>query len=56
MIELDAWRDVANRVLAGEFDEADQSTIESLTIGLRHLQDPICQQALRKLPKNKEKS
>ena len=56
MTELDAWRDIANRVLAGEFKDADKSTVESITIRLRGLRDETCQLAMRKLPKNKEKS
>lgn len=50
-----AWLPTARQVLAGEFDGADLSTIESLTIGLRNIQHPLCREALARLPKNKEK-
>jgi hypothetical protein len=43
------WRYVARQVLAGEFDAADHSTVASLTIGLRSVSHPICQQALARL-------
>jgi hypothetical protein len=41
--------------LAGEFDGADLSTVESLTIGLRRINHLLCKQALTRLPDNKEK-
>jgi hypothetical protein len=49
------WLHVAKQVLAGEFDGADKSTVESLTIGLRSIQHQDCRKALAHLPKNKEK-
>jgi hypothetical protein len=49
------WLHVAKQVLAGEFDGADKSTVESLTIGLRLIQHPLCRKALARLPQNKEK-
>jgi hypothetical protein len=49
------WLHVAKRVLAGDFDGADKSTVESLTIGLRLIQHPLCRKALARLPQNKEK-
>ena len=49
------WLHVAKQVLAAEFDGADQAMIESLTIGLRGIQHPICKQALNRLPPNREK-
>jgi hypothetical protein len=49
------WLHIARQVLAGEFDGADKSTVESLTIGLRSISIPLCQQALNRLPHNKEK-
>jgi hypothetical protein len=49
------WLGVAERVLAHEFERADDSTIESVTIGLRGIPHPICQKALARLRPNKEK-
>jgi hypothetical protein len=49
------WLHIARQVRAGEFDGADLSTVESLTIGLRGINHPLCQQALSRLPDNKEK-
>lgn len=49
------WLEVANRVLAGEFAGADTSTLKSLTIGLRLIDNPVCKQALVKLEKMREK-
>jgi hypothetical protein len=43
------WIYVARQVLAGEFDGADRSTITSLTIGLRGIAHPLCQQALQRV-------
>ena len=44
-----SWLPVARQVLAGEFDGADRSTLESLTIGLRSVVHPVCQRALQRL-------
>jgi hypothetical protein len=44
-----AWLHVARQILAGEFEGADSSTVESLIIGLRSIQHPSCQQALSRL-------
>jgi hypothetical protein len=41
------WLHVAKQVLAGEFDMADSSTRESVTIGLRSIKHPVCQEALK---------
>ena len=49
------WLHVAMQVLAGEFDGADKSTVESLTIGLRGVPHPHCRAALVRLPNNQEK-
>ena len=49
------WLHVAKEVLAGEFDGADKSTVESLTIGLRGIRHPDCRKALARLPKNPQK-
>lgn len=43
------WLHVARQILAGEFDGADHSTVESLTIGLRSIAHPLCKQALAQL-------
>ena len=43
------WLHVARQILAGEFDSADNSTVQSLTIGLRGIRHPLCQQALIRL-------
>jgi hypothetical protein len=43
------WLHIARQILAGEFDGADNSTFESLTIGVRGIRHPLCQQALARL-------
>ncbi len=43
------WLHVARQVLAGEFDGADRSTVESLVIGLRGIAHPLCHCALARL-------
>jgi hypothetical protein len=43
------WLHVARQVLEGEFEGADRSMVESLTIGLRHIEHPRCRQALARL-------
>lgn len=40
---------VARQILAGEFDGADNSTVESLAIDLRSIGHPLCQEALSRL-------
>jgi hypothetical protein len=49
------WLHVAKQVLAGEWDDADKSTVESLTIGLRGISHPLCARALVRLPRNAQK-
>ena len=49
------WLHVAKQVLAGEFDGADKSTVEAVTIGLRHVRHQRCREALARLPKNPQK-
>ena len=49
------WLHVARQVLAGEFDGADKSTVESVTTGLRRIRHPRCREALTRLPKNPQK-
>jgi hypothetical protein len=43
------WLHVAKQILAGEFDGADRSTRESLRIGLRSINHPLCHRALEQL-------
>ena len=43
------WLHTARQILAGEFDNCDSSTAESLTIGLRHIEHPRCREALARL-------
>ena len=49
------WLHVARQILAGEFDGADGTTVESLTIGLRAIPHRLCERALARLPANKGK-
>ena len=49
------WLNVARQITNGEFDGADKSTVESLTIGLRRIPHPLCREALARLPDNPEK-
>ena len=44
-----AWIHVARQVLAGEFIGADASTRQSLIIGLRGTEHPLCLEALSRL-------
>jgi hypothetical protein len=44
-----AWLHTARQILAGEFDGCDRSTRESLTIGLRAVEHPLCRRALERL-------
>lgn len=46
------WLPVARQILLGEFDGADRSTVQSLTIGLRNIVHPLCQAALERLQRN----
>jgi hypothetical protein len=43
------WLHVAKQILAGEFDGADRSTVDSLVIGLRGIPHPACREALVRL-------
>ena len=43
------WLHVARQILEGQFDGADNSTIQRLTVGLRGIRHPLCQQALIRL-------
>jgi hypothetical protein len=50
------WLHVARQILAGEFFGADKTTTEALTIGLRGIPHPLCQQALARLRNQRPKS
>jgi len=43
------WLHVARQILAGEFQGADNSTVQSLTIGLQNIGHPLCRSALERL-------
>ena len=43
------WLHIARQVVAGEFHGANRSTLESLRIGLRSIEYPLCRQALEVL-------
>jgi hypothetical protein len=43
------WLHVASQILCNEFEGADSSTVESLTIGLRGIVHPLCRRALERL-------
>ncbi len=49
------WLHIARQIMAGEFDGLkDKSVIKSLTIGLRNIRPPLCQQALQRLISQKK--
>jgi hypothetical protein len=50
------WLHTARQILAGEFDDCDSSTRESLTIGLRNIRHPSCQRALGLLESTNRKA
>lgn len=50
------WLHIARQVLAGEFDGADRSTVESVSIGLRGVRHSLCQEALARLHKHRPNS
>lgn len=43
------WVDVARRVIVGTYDKADDTTCDSLKIGLRSIDHPTCKAAMRRL-------
>ena len=43
------WLHIARQILAGEFDGADRSTVESLRMGLQNIAHPLCTKAFAKL-------
>jgi hypothetical protein len=43
------WLHIARQVLESEFDGADRSMTESLTIGLRSVNHPDCRRAVERL-------
>lgn len=49
------WVDVARKVMVGTYDKADDTTRESLKIGLRSTDHPTCKAAMRRLFPDKEK-
>lgn len=48
-LDQTAWLPLAERVLTGEFDSADNSTQESIIIGLRGIDHPVCQKAFMRI-------
>src|SRR5262245_7288107 len=44
-----AWVPTASQVVAGEFDGGPRSLLESLLIGVRGIQHPLCQKARARL-------
>lgn len=44
-----SWIDIAHEVHQGKWNHADDSTWESIRIGIRSSDKPICQQALQVL-------
>ena len=51
--ELDArnWREVADHVLAGHYDNADHSTLRAIWFGLQAFQHPKCVEAAARVKK-----
>jgi len=45
------WIAIAQRVINGDYNKADGTTVHSLSIGLRGYNDEICQRALQMLKK-----
>lgn len=43
------WLRHAQEILDGKFDKATESTIKSLTIGLRSIDHPLAKAAMKKL-------
>ena len=43
------WRHIARQVVEGEFAGADHSITQSLIVGLRRIEHPLCQEALNRL-------
>lgn len=43
------WVGIADKVMDGEFDDADDSTRVSVQIGLRSIHHPKCQDAVKRL-------
>ena len=50
------WLHIAEKILAGEWANADGSTCKSLLIGLRAIRNPLCLQAVEALKRIHEKS
>lgn len=47
------WLHTAWQILGGEFEDADRDTVKMLTITLRGIRHPLCQQALAHLQKTR---
>jgi len=47
------WLHIARQILAGEFEGGDNSTVQSLTTGLRSVPHPSCREALVRLQKHR---
>lgn len=43
------WLHIAKQILSGEFDDADGSTRDSLSTGLRSILHPVCASAIKHL-------
>jgi hypothetical protein len=50
------WVSIASDVLAGRFDQADRSSLKSIRIGLRSIDDETCKAALKKLRRRLNRS
>ena len=50
------WLHIAEKILAGEWANADGSTCKSLLIGLRGIRNPLCLQAVEALERIHENS
>jgi hypothetical protein len=53
--DCEPWVHIARQILAGEFDGCDNSTRESLILGLRSITHPLARSSLEKLKFNSHK-
>jgi hypothetical protein len=44
--KFESWVAIARRVIRGDYNKSDSSTIMSITIGIRGCKHPDCQRAL----------